>query len=163
LFNNTKILTRRRKALLEAQDAATPYDNLIFMSKQPQGNVSTTTTSLKRKRAPVWPSATKAQCEEVLTSLTAEGIIQELRPLGSWRINPGTTKGKVQHERLVYAVNDQGILSTAKIRQHAQDPIRTACATGFEGGNFSTLNSNFTKLLRSTIRGGRGGPSTSAA
>ncbi len=133
------------------------------MSKQPQDNVSTSTSSLKRKRAPVWPSTTKAQCEEVLSSLSADGILQEFSPPDSWRINPGTTKGKVQHERLVRAINDQGIWSTTKIRQHAQDPSRSAGATGFEGSNFSTLNSSFSKLLRSTIRGGRGGPSTSAA
>ena len=134
------------------------------MSKQTQENVNKTTTSLKRKRAPVWPLATRAQCEEVvLTSLTAEGILQELNPPDTWRINLGTTKGKVQHERLVCALNDQGQWTSAKIRQHAQDPERTAGAIGFEGGYFSTLNSSFAKLLRSTIRGGRGGPSSATA
>jgi hypothetical protein len=135
----------------------------IFMSKQPQDNAITINVALKRKRAPVWPSATRAQCEEVIISLiTAEGILQEFSPPDKWRINPGTAKGKVQHERLVRTLNGQGLWTSAKIRQHAQDPERSAGATSFEGGHLSTLNTSFTKLLRSSIRGRRGGPSSDA-
>ncbi len=79
------------------------------MSKKPHDNVDTVAASLKMKRAPMWPFATRARCEEVLSSLTAEGTLQEFSPPDQWRINPGTTKGKVQHERLVRALNDQGI------------------------------------------------------
>jgi hypothetical protein len=39
---------------------------------------------------------------------------------------------------------------------------RATEATGFERGYFSTLNSSFTKLLRSTIRGGEGKPTPRA-
>ena len=78
------------------------------MSKQPQGNVNPINLALKRKKAPVWPSASRAQCEEALLSLAGEGLIQELNPPDVWRIHPSTiTKDKNQHERFVLAKNDQ--------------------------------------------------------
>jgi hypothetical protein len=127
------------------------------MSKQPQDNANSVNVALKRKRAPVWTSATKAQCEEVLSSLTSEGLLQELNPSDQSSVNKGITKGKVQHERYVLSLNDQGLWTRAKIRQHAQDPARAAGATGFEGGHVSIFNSSFSKLLRSIVRGcGRG-------
>ena len=51
------------------------------MSKEPQDNANSINLALKRKRALVWPSSTRAQCEEILSSLTLEGILQELNPL----------------------------------------------------------------------------------
>jgi len=128
------------------------------MSKQPQDNTNSVNDELKRKRAPVWSSATRAQCEEVLSSLTSEGLLQELNHPNQWSVYKGTTKGKVQHERYVLALNYQGIWTRAKIRQHAhQDPARAAGATGFEEGHVYILNSSFSKLLRPIVRGcGRG-------
>ena len=96
IFDGLKGHVRPRKALVpEAQDAPPPYDNFIFMSKQPHENVNTVATSLKRKRASMWPYATRVRCKEVLASLTTEGILQELSPSDAWCIIPGTTRGKV--------------------------------------------------------------------
>ncbi len=144
--------------IISQPNQLTLFDTSHFMSKQPQDNANSINVALKRKRAPVWPFATKAQCEEILSSLTSEGLLQKLNPPDQWSVNKGTTKGKVQHERCVLALNDQGIWTRAKIRQHAQqDPARAAGATSFEGGHVSTLNSSFSKLLRSIVRGwGRG-------
>ena len=105
---NTKIPTlRRRKALYEAKDATiNPYDISDYMSKQPHDNVSNVTFAIKRKRALVWLSTTRARCDEILTSLTSEGILQELSPLGQWSVNKGTSKGKVQHERFDLGINE---------------------------------------------------------
>ena len=91
------------------------------MSKQPQDNANSIIVALKRNKAPMWPFATRAQCEEVLSSLTLEGILQEATPPSpdQWSVNKDTTKGKVPHERYVLALNDQSIWTREKIRQHA--------------------------------------------
>ncbi len=60
------------------------------MSKQSIDIASNVATSLKRKRATMWPSATRAQCEETLLSLADEGLIHELIPPDAWRIHPST-------------------------------------------------------------------------
>ncbi len=117
------------------------------MSKQPHDNAISINIALKRKRAPVWPYVTRAQCEEVLPSLTSEGLLQELNPPDQWSVNKGTSKGKVQHERYVLALNDQSIWTRVKIRHYAQDPAKAAGATGFEDGYVSIINSSFSKLL----------------
>ncbi len=121
------------------------------MSKSPLENAVAIATALKRKRAHVFPLASRARCAEVLISLTVKGILQEHNPPDQWSINPGMTKCKVQPERLVHALNDQLLWTNAKIRRHTQTPARTACANGIEGGYFSTFNFSFTKLLQSII------------
>jgi hypothetical protein len=65
------------------------------MSKQPQDNANSGIVALKRKRAPEWPFATMAQCEEVISSLTSEEVLQELNPHDQWSVNKNKTKRKV--------------------------------------------------------------------
>jgi len=123
------------------------------MPKQSLCNVINVATSLKRKRAPVWPSATRARCEEALLSLASEGLIQELSPPDEFRIHPSTvTKDKNHHERFVLVKNDKDGWTNTKIRQHAHDLVLQFGRSGFEGGTVSILNSSFTKLLRYVIR-----------
>jgi len=103
------------------------------MFKQSIDNASNVATSLKRKRAPVWPSATRAQCEETLLSLAHESLIQELNPLDAWRIHQSTiNKDKNQHKRFVLAKNDQDYWTRTKIHQHAHDHVRQSRGIGCE-------------------------------
>ena len=120
--------------------------------------------SIKRKRAPVWPFATRATLERAVHGLVDQGIISELSPRDEWRVHPSTeARGSgFQHERLVRGINDRNEWITLKLRQHAQDPERTAGRTGFEGSEVADLNANLTKLLRSAARGGRTSDSVSA-
>ncbi len=57
------------------------------MSNQPQDNAS---ISLKRKRAPVLPIATRSSCEEAIMLLITCELITELNPLDVWRIQTST-------------------------------------------------------------------------
>jgi len=111
IFNTTKKHARRRKAFFETKTH--PHDNLIFMSKQRQENVSTTTTSLKMKRAPVWPFATMAKCEEVLTSLTTDGILQEFSP-------PTHGASTQRRQRAKSNMNVSSVPSTTKVNGQAR-------------------------------------------
>jgi hypothetical protein len=128
------------------------------MSNKPCANAATK-IPLKRKRAPVWPFATRPILEQALTALIEFGTVRELTPPGEWRIHPSTeARGSgFQHERIVWGINDQDQWITIKIRQHAQDPSRIAGRTGFEGGCVSGLNSHLSELLRYNIRSGGGG------
>jgi hypothetical protein len=47
----------------------------------------------------------------------------------------------------VWGVNDFDQWIVLKIRQHSQDPTRTAARAGFDGGQVSNLNSNLAQLL----------------
>ena len=113
--------------------------------------------SIKRKRAPVWPFATRGVLEQALSGLKDKGIVLELKPPSEWRIHPSTeARGSgFQHERLVWGIDDHDDWAVVKIRQHAADPTRTAGRTGFEGNDVVNLNTDLTQLLRSTVRGGR--------
>ena len=75
------------------------------MSKQPVENVS---IKIKRKRAPVWPFATRSLCEHVVKLLIEEDLVRELSPPGDLRIHPSTeARGKgYQHERKLWVTND---------------------------------------------------------
>jgi hypothetical protein len=123
------------------------------MSKQPFDNAS---VSIKRKRAPVWPFATRDLCEQVVKLLIEDDLVRELSPPDEWRIHPSTeARGKgFQHERRLWVTNDLNAWHIAKLRQHAQDPTKQTGRTGFEGGFVSRLNSSFAELLRRLIRGG---------
>jgi len=126
------------------------------MSGKPIDN-ATTTISLKRKRAPVWTFTTRPLLEHAIATLTERGTVQELSPLpDEWRIHPSTeARGSgFQHERRVWGIDDIDQWTVLKIRQHSQDPARTAARTGFEGGQVSNLNSDLAQLLRSLVRGG---------
>ncbi len=122
------------------------------MSKQPIDNA---TIKIKRKRAPVWPFATRDLCERVIELLIKDELVRELSPPDEWRIHPSTeARGKgFQHERKLWVTNDLGTWHIAKLRQHAQDPTKSAGRSGFEGGFVSGLNSSFAELLRRLIRG----------
>jgi hypothetical protein len=91
-----------------------------------------------------------------MSALTEQRSIRELSPPDDWRIHPSTeARGSgFQHERRVWGTDDQYSWVTLKIRQHAQDPIKTACRTGFEGSNVSGLNTHLAGLLRSFARNG---------
>ena len=77
------------------------------MSKQPIENVS---IKIKRKRASVWPFATRNLCKEVVKLLIEEDLVRELSPPppDEWRIHPSTeARGKgYQHERKLWVTND---------------------------------------------------------
>jgi hypothetical protein len=89
------------------------------MSKQHHENVSTSSASLKRKRAPVWPLATRAQCEEVFISLTAEGILQEFSP-------PPTSGASTQErQRAKFSMNVSSAPSTIKDYGQARRTVNT--------------------------------------
>jgi hypothetical protein len=64
--------------------------------------------TIKRKRAPVWPFATRAVLEQTLTGLKDKGIVLELQSPNDWRVHPSTeARGSgFQHERLVWGIND---------------------------------------------------------
>ena len=126
-----------------------------FMSGKPIENASSP-ISLKRKRGPVWPFSTRIVLEQALAIMVERGTVQEFSPPDEWRIHPSTeARGSgFQHERRVWGTNDSGQWITLKIRQHSQDPERTAARTGFEGGFVSNLNSGLSQLLRSIVRGG---------
>ena len=112
--------------------------------------------SNKRKRAPRWPFATRGTLELAIAGLIDNGTVRELDPPSEWRVHPSTeARGSgFQHERIVWGLNDGDEWSSVKIRQHAQDPSRTAGRTGFEGGDVSDLNTNLSELLRTVGRGG---------
>ena len=113
------------------------------MSGKPTDNAAKT-ISLKRKRAPVWPFTTRSVLEQAVATLVERGNVQELSPPDEWRIHPSTeARGSgFQHERRVWGINDVDQWIILKIKQHSQDPTRTAARTGFEGGQVSNLNSD---------------------
>ncbi len=123
------------------------------MSKQPIDNA---TLKIKRKKAPVWPFATRSVCEHVVKLLVEDDLVRELSPQDEWRIHPSTeARGKgFQHERRLWVRNDLNAWHIAKLRQHAQDSTKYAGRSGFEGGFVSNINSSFTELFRRVIRGG---------
>ncbi len=125
------------------------------MSKQPIKNVS---FKIKRKRAPIWPFATRNLCEQAIKLLIKENLVRELSPPDDWRIHPSTEarcKG-YQHERKLWVTNDLNAWHIAKLHQHAQDPTKSVGRSGFEGGFVSRLSSTFAELLRRLIKGGGG-------
>ena len=128
------------------------------MSGQPAQFNATKTSPLKRKRAPVWPFATRAALDEALAVLIERGTISERSPKDEWSIHPSTeARGSAfQWEKWVWGSDDLGQWKEVKLRQHAQDPTRTAGRTGVEGGYVSNLNADLVQLLRSNVRGRRG-------
>ena len=95
------------------------------MSKQPIENVS---IKIERKRAPVWPFATRNLCEQVVKLLIEEDLVRKLSPPDEWRIHPSTEARRkgYQHERKLWVTNDLNAWHIAKRRQHAQDPTKSA-------------------------------------
>jgi hypothetical protein len=85
------------------------------MSKHPIENVS---IKIKRKRAPVWPFATRSQCEQVVKLLIEEDLVRELSPPSDWRTHPSTkARGKgYQYERKLWVTNDLNAWHIAKLR-----------------------------------------------
>ncbi len=77
------------------------------MSSKPIDYAAATIT-IKRKRAPVWPFATRGLLEEAITVLIEAGRIRELDDPDGWRIHPSTeARGSgFQHERRVWGLND---------------------------------------------------------
>jgi hypothetical protein len=75
------------------------------MSKQLVENVP---IKIKRKRAPVWPFATRSLCEQAVKLLIEEELVRELSPPDVLRIHPSTeARGKgYQHERKLWVTND---------------------------------------------------------
>ncbi len=75
------------------------------MSEQPIVNA---TIKIKRKRAPVWPFATKDLCERVVKFLAEDEFVRELSPPEEWRILPSTeSRGKgFRRERRLWVKND---------------------------------------------------------
>jgi hypothetical protein len=122
------------------------------MSKQ---SVDHAPSASKRERALVWPFATKSTCEQAINLLAKDEIVKDLSPLEKWRIHPSTgTRGKgFQNERRLWVKNDLNVWHIAKIRQHAQGPMKTAGRSGFEGGFVSSVNDAFTHLLRRIVIG----------
>ncbi len=59
----------------------------IWMSKLPIENA---TIKIKRKRAPIWPFATRNLCERVIELLIKDDLVRELFPPDEWRIHPST-------------------------------------------------------------------------
>ncbi len=59
--------------LLRSRKSASP--SVLRMSKQPIDNA---TIKIKRKRAPVWPHATRNMCEQVIKLLAKEELVKEL-------------------------------------------------------------------------------------
>ena len=125
------------------------------MSAKPIDNASKK-IALKRKRAPVWPLATRVSLEQAVSALAEQGHIREFSPPDVWRIHPSTeARGSgFQHERRVWGSDDHEVWVTLKIRQHAQDPTKSAGRSGFEGSNVSGLNTHLAWLLRSFARNG---------
>jgi hypothetical protein len=121
------------------------------MSKHPIENVS---INIKRKRAPVWSFATRCLCGHVVKLLVEDDFVRELSPPNEWRIHSSTeARGKgFQHERRLWVTNDLNAWHITKLRQHAQDPTKSASRSGFEEGFVSRLNSSFAKLLRRLIK-----------
>ena len=105
--------------------------------------------SITRKRAPVWPFATRATLEYTITGLIVKGIVRELEPSDEWRIHPSTeARGSgFQHKRRVRGIDDKNDWIAVKLRQHVQDPTRTAARSGFEGNEIAGLNTDLAKLL----------------
>jgi len=75
------------------------------MPKQP---IDHSAFKIKRKRAPVWPFATKSLCEQVVKLLAEDELDRELSLPEDWRIHPSTeARGKgFQHERRLWVKND---------------------------------------------------------
>ena len=59
--------------------------------------------TIKRKRAPVWPFATRGVLEQARKGLKDKGIVLELQTPNDWRVHPSTeARGSgFHHERLV--------------------------------------------------------------
>jgi len=83
----------------------------------------------------------------------------ESSPLRRNGVSIRQRRGKVfQLEMRLWVKNDLNAWHIAKIRQHTQDPTKSAGRSGFEGGFVSHANSDFAELLRRTIRGARRTP-----
>ena len=105
----------------------------------------------KRKRAPKWPLAARAQCEAAISALCQEGHIREYNPRNEWVIHPSAASSLMpQHQRFLWAKNYDGSYDAIKIRQHAQDPSVKQAITGFEGSNVEILNDLLKTHLRSS-------------
>ena len=100
------------------------------MSKQPIDHVS---LKIKRKRALVWPFATCSMYEHVVKLLVEDELVKELSPPEAWRIHPSIeTRGKgLHHERRLLVKNVLTAWHITKLRQHAQDPKKSARRSGF--------------------------------
>jgi len=85
------------------------------MSKLPIDNAS---IKIKRKRAPVWPFASRDLCEQVVKLLMEDDLVRELSPPDEWRIHPSIeARGKgFQHERRLWVTNDLNAWHIAKLR-----------------------------------------------
>jgi len=73
--------------------------------------------SIKRKKAPVWPFATRGTLEQAIADIIDKGPVRELSPPSEWRIHPSIeSRGSgFQHERLVWSINDGDGWATVKI------------------------------------------------
>ncbi len=99
-INNHKTVWR---SLL--RDHPAPQDQ-PRMSKVPTNHAS---LKIKRKRAHVWPFATRSMCEKVIGLLSkAAELVRELSSPEEWKIHPTTeVKGKgFHHERRLWVRND---------------------------------------------------------
>jgi hypothetical protein len=72
------------------------------MSPEPFPNAAPK-IAIKRKRASVWPFATRGVLEQALSGLIDKGIVLELQTHNEWRIHPSTKarRSGLQYERLV--------------------------------------------------------------
>ena len=86
------------------------------MSLKPFSNAAPK-ISIKRKRAPVWPFATRGILELAITGLIDKGTIRELSPPSELRVHPSTgARGSgFEHERLAWGINDGDKWATVKI------------------------------------------------
>jgi hypothetical protein len=133
------------------------------MSGQLEADNAPKKIAIKRKRAPVWPLATRPVLESATTTLVERGIIREMHvtdQASRWRIHPSTeSRGKgFQHERKVLRCDASGQWTQVKLRQHCQDPTSSADRTGFEGGDIAWLNIELVQTLKNAARGGGGRP-----
>jgi len=125
------------------------------MSGKPIDN-ATTTISLKRKRAPVWPFTTRPVLEKAVATPCREGNCPGT--LATRRVeNPSLNRGsriRLSSRASCIGINENDQWIVLKIRQHSQDPTRTNARTGLEGSQVSNLNNDLAQLLRSIVRGG---------
>ena len=120
---------------------------------------ASSTITLKRKRAPVWPFSTRPVLEQAIAIMVERGTLYELSPLMD-----GESTHLPRQEILDFSTNVGFGAQTTKTsgsssrsdNQHSQDPTRTTARTGFEEGQVFTLNSDLSQLLRSLVRGGGG-------
>ncbi len=88
------------------------------MSGQPAQFNATPKSPLKRKRAPVWPLATRHALETALEALIERGTVYERTPKDEWSVHPSTeTRGSAfQWERWVWGCDDLGQWKEVKLR-----------------------------------------------